>query len=128
MISKLIVFIVLFIVGELIANLSIFRYLKRYFKFDEKPSILETKTSAKIFFLNLSVFKGMLERFVIYCCLVIDISQILIVFSALKIGTRLDKTKEITNDYFLVGNFISILLAIVYYYCFVKIVESYVLG
>jgi len=42
--------------------------------------------------------------------------QILIAFGALKLGTRLyeDKESDISNSYFLVGNLISILLAMLY--------------
>lgn len=58
--------------------------------------------------MDISVFKGILERFVIFFCLSIGIQQILIVFGALKIGTRLvnQKTNTISNDYFLIGNLI----------------------
>jgi hypothetical protein len=41
--------------------------------------------------------------------------QILVVFGALKIGTRLDKSDAIKNDYFIIGNFSSILAALIYF-------------
>ncbi|MEK0371020.1 MAG: hypothetical protein QQN55_07695, partial [Nitrosopumilus sp.] len=42
--------------------------------------------------------------------------QIIIAFGALKLGTRLheEKGSEISNTYFLTGNLISILMAMIY--------------
>lgn len=56
-----------------------------------------------------------MERIIIAICLVIGVTPILIVFGALKIGTRLKSPDDkIQNDYFLVGNLSSIFIAIVY--------------
>jgi hypothetical protein len=68
----------------------------------------------------LTVLKGMLERLFIYVGLILDYPQCLTVFAALKIGTRLEdaKSKHISNDYFLVGNLISVLLALVACYIY----------
>lgn len=91
----------------------LFNYIKTYFN-----DIHENTSANKIFGLELSIFKGLLERFLIYYALAINLTQILIVFGAIKIGTRLDKSDKVKNDYFLVGNFISILIAIFYYNIF----------
>ena len=63
-----------------------------------------------------SVIKGILERAVMFTGLLHGFPQILIAFGALKLGTRLHKEKEseISNSYFLMGNLISILLAMLY--------------
>lgn len=65
---------------------------------------------------RVSVMKGVLERAVLLVGLLYGFSQILIAFGALKIGTRLhaDQKSEISNNYFLVGNLVSILLAMLY--------------
>ncbi len=106
-------------------NFTLFSYLKKYFGFNERIANQENKTNKPFLGFNLSVFKGLLERFVIYMCLVLGISQVLIVFGAIKIGTRLDKTKEVTNDYFLIGNFCSILIAVLYFFIFNKILPLF---
>jgi len=119
--KSLIVFILTFLIGELLINFSVFKYLKRYFKYDERKANSEENSSKPFLGLDLSIVKGILERFTIYFCLVIGLPQVLIVFGAIKIGTRLEKTKEVTNDYFLVGNFISILTSAIYFYLYLKI-------
>ena len=62
-----------------------------------------------------STFKGILERLTMLIGLLFEFPHILIAFGALKIGTRLrDDQNQISNNYFLVGNLISVLLAMVY--------------
>ncbi|MBK7957313.1 MAG: hypothetical protein IPK03_03890 [Bacteroidetes bacterium] len=123
MIIKTLVFGSIFILGELTMNYTLFSYLKKYFGFNERMANQENKTNKPFLGINLSVFKGLLERFVIYICLVLGISQVLIVFGAIKIGTRFDKTKEVTNDYFLIGNFCSILIAVFYFFVYNKLLS-----
>ncbi len=54
---------------------------------------------------------GILERLFLYVGLMQGFGQSLILFGALKIGTRLKNEEDkISNDYFLVGNIISVLL------------------
>ena len=64
---------------------------------------------------SLSIFKGVLERLVLFIALLNNIPQILIAFSAMKIATRLheDTENQISNAYFLVGNLLSILIAVI---------------
>ena len=61
-----------------------------------------------------AILKGALERLVLYIALLHNYPQMLIAFSAMKLGTRLhhEEGSEISNTYFLVGNLLSILLAI----------------
>ncbi len=111
--NKYLLFISIFIIAEIIINYSWFRYLKEKFNTAE-----DKKEDIIIFYFPLSVFKGLMERFILFTGLVLNFATILIVFGAIKLGTRITNNDKITNDYFLIGNFSSILLAIVYYYIF----------
>ncbi|MGE4002501.1 MAG: hypothetical protein AB7I48_20060 [Planctomycetaceae bacterium] len=57
------------------------------------------------------LLKGMFERLVLVTGLIQGIPQIVIAFGALKIGTRLHDSTRISNDYFLIGNLLSLLIA-----------------
>ena len=94
----------IFLVGELV-SLPIFALLKKAMKLPKTSSARKAE-----------VVKGMLERAVLYIGLLHGFPHILIAFGALKIGTRLheDRALKISNNYFLVGNLISILLAMLY--------------
>ena len=71
-----------------------------------------------------SILKGVIERFFLFIALSNDYTQVLTFFSALKLGTRLkhketDRDKENNfNDYYLVGNLVSVAIAIGYVYLF----------
>jgi hypothetical protein len=112
-------FVLIFFIGEIIVNLTFFNYLKNYFKVDQ--TISENESAEKFLGFDISIFKGLLERFVLYFALTINLTQILIVYGAIKIGTRFEKNDKIKNDYFLIGNFSSIFVAIVYYFIFDKL-------
>ncbi len=62
-----------------------------------------------------AILKGVLERLVLYTALIHGYPQMLIAFGAMKLGTRLhtEQGSEISNTNFLVGNLLSVLLAIV---------------
>ncbi len=94
-------------VAEEFAALLIFNYIRKFF--DKKHS--GTKSS------RLSIFKGGLERFIILISLYNNLPHVLTVFGALKIGTRLkeDQDDRISNDYFLVGNMVSLLMVLTTY-------------
>lgn len=104
--NNYILFVLAFIAEELLA-LLIFSYVRTYF--DKKHS--DKKAS------KLSILKGALERFIILISLYHNLPNVLTVFGALKIGTRLkeDQGNRISNDYFLVGNMISLLMVLVTY-------------
>jgi hypothetical protein len=61
----------------------------------------------------MSIFKGNVERLVLFTALIHGYPQMLIAFGAMKLGTRLhdEKDTQISNTYFLVGNLLSIFLA-----------------
>lgn len=96
--------VIVFIGGELF-GLIIFALLKKY--------LGPPKGSQAI---KWAVLKGSLERLTMFIGLLHDFPQILIAFSALKLGTRLhdEKDSQISNTYFLMGNLISIMLTMIY--------------
>ena len=96
--------IVVFAAGELI-SLLLFTVIRK--------SLGPTGSSSTD---TASIAKGILERVMLFTGLLYGFPQILIAFGALKLGTRLstEQQSKISNDYFLVGNLISILLALVY--------------
>ena len=65
-----------------------------------------------------------MERAFLFICLVNALPQALILFGALKIGTRLKNSQEnpISNDYFLTGNLTSALFAVIYYLLTMKVI------
>lgn len=96
--SKLLLYVLAFIGGELVAAV-VFSIVR--------------KTLGKGQTANLAIFRGILERLVLFVGLLNNYASVLIVFGALKIGTRLheDNKCPITNDYFLIGNLLTILIA-----------------
>jgi len=93
--------------GELISYF-IFKYIKK--KLGPEQEIEDHTMSVR------SNVKGILERLLLLVGLLNNFPHILIAFAGLKIGTRLydDHIKKISNDYFLVGNSVSILIAMLY--------------
>lgn len=106
-------YFLIFVFGEILVNITFFRYLKKYFKVNDKT----TKNDDPFLGMNISTFKGTLERFLLFFGLILDFPQVIILFGALKIGTRFEKNDKVQNDYFLIGNFSSVLCAITYYFC-----------
>jgi hypothetical protein len=112
-IYKILLFGIIFIGMEVALNWTFFPYLKTYFQLTEKDIEKENETEKLFYGFHISIFKGLLERFTMVLCLILGLSQVLIVFGALKIGTRFEKNEKIKNDYFLIGNFSSILIAVI---------------
>ncbi|MBT7617429.1 MAG: hypothetical protein HN590_09125 [Calditrichaeota bacterium] len=90
---------IVFIAGEIVAFI-IFKLVKK--KYEKKEGKRTVKSSG---------LQGMVERLVIFLGLLFSFPQILIAFSGLKIGTRFEKDK-VSNEYFIVGNLLSIFIAI----------------
>ena len=73
-----------------------------------------------------SWLKGFLERlFLAFLLLANFQGGALILFGAIKLGTRLDsdRAKKVSNDYFVVGNFLSIAGAVVIYLLFKELLK-----
>jgi hypothetical protein len=64
----------------------------------------------------LDLLKGAVERFVVAFALFHGMEQILTLFGAMKLGTRLKSTDEDkgVNNFYLIGNMVSVLVAISY--------------
>lgn len=122
MIQNVLLLLIIFVIGEFIFNLTVFQYIKNYFAKNEvKNTENDNENTRPFLFLNISVFKGMLERLVLFVALILNFSQVLILFGTLKIGSRFDKNVKVMNDYFIVGNFSSILISIFYWYCYLNL-------
>ena len=93
-----------FIGGELLA-LGIFALLRKRLGWED------TRSANFV-----SAAKGILERLTLLTGLLHGFPHIIIAFGALKLGTRLhdEKDSNLSNTYFLVGNLVSILLAMIY--------------
>jgi len=71
-----------------------------------------------------AIFKGFIERLFLFIALVNGYSQALTFFSALKVATRLKHNEDSAsvdrfNDYYLLGNLISVAVAIGYVYLYI---------
>ena len=63
-----------------------------------------------------SILKGILERTFILVSLHYNMPPVLTLLGALKIATRIkDHEDKVSNDFFLIGNLISILFGMAYY-------------
>lgn len=62
---------------------------------------------------NRPMWNGIIERVFLYLCIFTEVYHGITLFGALKIGTRIkaDESK-VTNDYFLIGNIISVSLVL----------------
>ncbi|ADR20643.1 hypothetical protein MATR_17320 [Marivirga tractuosa] len=61
-----------------------------------------------------SIMKGLLERAFICFSLLVGYPHVLTLFAALKIATRIKDESKISNDYYFIGNLVSVSLAILY--------------
>ena len=98
----IIIYPVVFVVGEILAAF-IFLILRK--------SVAGTAVFKKP---DIETFKGILERLVLYTGLTGGYSTVLVMFGALKLGTRLhdENDKIVSNNYFLLGNLLSAFIAI----------------
>lgn len=105
-----------FLIQELLA-LPVFYAIRRYY------SAQSTVTQNKWLY---SALKGVLERLVIFVGLVNEVPSVVTFFGAVKLGTRLDDDKKnrVSNDYFLVGNLVSILMVTANYLISRMIIEG----
>lgn len=75
-----------------------------------------------------AIFKGTFERIFITVALIHDLPHALTFFSALKLATRLKHKEDpdqhnAFNDYYLMGNLASVLVAIIYSYLYLHFFE-----
>lgn len=118
-------FAAIYIIGEMGAFI-IFLFVKKVFE------------RRWYWYVDRQTIKGWLERLFLFLCLVYDLPHALIAFGAIKIGTRVSnkddyavgdvddvdnddshvhdyKDFRVSNDYFFIGNIVSLLLVVIYY-------------
>ncbi|MEW7119347.1 hypothetical protein [Acinetobacter nosocomialis] len=88
-----------------------------------KLSVKSIKNKKKTELINNSKYdrsfiKGVFERIFLSLCMINQIYPLLTVYAALKLGTRLGNSHQVKNDYFLIGNITSILLAMLLFSIF----------
>lgn len=101
---KVVMFLLIYALGEVLVSGLVFRRLNKYFQMTPKRG-------------KVAIWKGLLERFMLYLGLAVGIQQVLIVFGALKVGTYLHtegEDQKLSKDYYLIGNVLSITFAIFY--------------
>jgi hypothetical protein len=92
------------IAGELLVHVLFFG-ISKFFGKDKKDKIS-----------GASIFKGVIERTFVVVSLHFNMTSALTLLGALKIATRIKDTEDkVSNDFFLVGNLISVLFGIGYY-------------
>lgn len=109
MLRNYFLFILICLVGEIVFHL-LFWLIGRLYAFEQVPGSRGREA-----------FKGFLERLVLTAGIAHGIITVVIAFAGLKVATKLslsateprDEVKK-HNDYFLVGNLLSILFALVY--------------
>lgn len=105
-------FLLSFAAGEILA-IIIFRLIRERFAAKGTP-------------IWSAIGKGLLERFMLLVGLTNGIQSIITLFGAIKIGTRLKDSNQdkITNDYFLIGNFVSVAIALLEYLLFITLMKN----
>ncbi len=100
--NSFIAFLVIFMSGEVIS----------FFIFKTMNFLLLNSWEFRI---NLSVVKGIIERLFLFLALAYGLPHALIAFGAIKIGTRIRPDEKISNDYFFIGNMISLTISVGYF-------------
>jgi hypothetical protein len=98
--EKTVKFILAFSTGDIIA-LAVF-------------IVIKNKLAPKTNFTDKSILKGLLERLMLLSGFILAIPTIVVFFGAIKLGTRFktDEKERISNDYFLIGNVVSAMIAL----------------
>jgi len=72
-----------------------------------------------------TIMKGLLERTFVVVVLVLGLASALAMLGALKIATRIkDEENKVSNDFFLIGNLVSILFGIAYYLFYLEFITK----
>lgn len=58
--------------------------------------------------------KGIIERIFLILGIGNGLGQVIIAFSAIKLGTRINNSCKVTQDYFVIGNLISLISSIIF--------------
>jgi len=95
--------VIAYVAMELLINIA-FHFITQWLKNSRDSKVQRRR----------EVLKGVLERLFLILGLLTGYPQVIIAFGALKIGTRFQKHNKVSNDYFLIGNFISLLVAMLF--------------
>jgi hypothetical protein len=97
-------FIAMVVAGELLLHMLLF-FIGKWIGKQNRDRITIT-----------SFLKGLIERAFVVVALRTEVASALTLLAALKIATRFkDEENKVSNDFFLMGNLISILFGIGYY-------------
>jgi hypothetical protein len=108
--------ILVLIAGEVLIHI-VFFLLSKFVGKENKDKINGT-----------SILKGLLERTFVVVSLFYAFTSAMTLLGALKIATRIKDTEDkISNDFFLMGNLVSILFGIVYYIILKSLIDSAVI-
>lgn len=99
-------FILAYLLMEVLINF-VFHFINGWLKENDQPATNRKR----------EVFKGVLERIFLISGILAGYPHVIIAFGALKIGTRFQKNNKVSNDYFLIGNFMSLLAALLFVIC-----------
>ncbi len=110
---QFLIYSAVFIIGEILVT-TLFRVVI-YLFFQGKEYEQEDTHTPKISKWR-SIAKGVIERLFLYISILQNFPQSLFIFGAIKVGTRLesDKTKRVSTDLFIIGNFLSVLAVLGY--------------
>jgi hypothetical protein len=88
--------------------------------------VIKSKLATETNFTNRGFLKGLLERLLLLLGFVLAIPTIVVFFGAIKLGTRLkaDEKEKISNDYFLVGNVVSAMIALLEYAIYILLLTN----
>jgi hypothetical protein len=90
--------------GELIVHI-LFHFISRFIGKTNRDKITRS-----------SIIKGLIERAFVLTTLWFGLSSALTLLGALKIATRIkDNEDKVSNDFFLLGNLISVLFGVLYF-------------
>jgi hypothetical protein len=111
--SQFLVYSVVFIGGEVLAT-TLFRLM--IYLFFQGMEYEQQNTHTPHISKWRSIAKGVIERLFIYISILQNFPQSLFIFGAIKVGTRLesDKSKRVSTDLFIIGNFLSVLAVLGY--------------
>lgn len=104
---------VVFIIGETIVTILFRLMIYLFFKGKEYEHQDNSEPKSNSW---RSIAKGVIERLFLYISILQNFPQTLFIFGAIKVGTRLesDKSKRVSTDLFIIGNFLSVLAVIAY--------------
>jgi hypothetical protein len=108
------VLLFVYVLGELFSHHVLFRLLNQ--RFLNRKNNQSDPAGTEVEFESKAQLKGHFERGMLALGLAAGFPQILIAFGALKVGTFFKDGNEskISSDYYLIGNVVSISIAIVY--------------